>query len=158
MTPCLNVTASLRGRGGKQPEANQRSVETYEELPFDYPLPKDKDSPRTRGEDGIHQRPFFKKQYSNSIGMVGTNITSIAETFRLSTVHDLPNIVSGGKTNLRPMVREELFPVILENPLKSEMAFADGFHNGLNPTSIPDSATNYYCPEGAFCSRADLKT
>ena len=50
------------------------------------------------------------------------------------------------------MVREELFPVVLETPLESEIAFADGFHDGLNPTSIPDSTTNYYCPEGAFCS------
>nr|VFK60062.1 MAG: Transposase [Candidatus Kentron sp. TC] len=50
------------------------------------------------------------------------------------------------------MVREELFPVVLENPLESEMAFVDGFHNGLNSTSIPDSATNYYCPEGGSCS------
>ena len=56
------------------------------------------------------------------------------------------------KTNLRLMVREELFPVVLENPLESEMPFADGFHNGLNPTSVPDSTTNYYCPEGASCS------
>ena len=46
------------------------------------------------------------------------------------------------------MVREELFPVVFENPLESETAFADGFHNGLNPASIPDSATNYYSPEG----------
>nr|VFK45450.1 MAG: hypothetical protein BECKTC1821E_GA0114239_10491 [Candidatus Kentron sp. TC] len=38
------------------------------------------------------------------------------------------------------MVREELFPVVLETPLESEIAFADGFHDGLNPTSIPDSA------------------
>ena len=49
------------------------------------------------------------------------------------------------------MVREELFPVVLENSLESEMPFSDGFHNGLNPTSTPDSATNYYCPEGESC-------
>ena len=54
------------------------------------------------------------------------------------------------KTNLRPRVREELFPAVLENPLESEMAFADGFHDGLNPTSIPDSTTSYYCPEGVL--------
>ena len=32
------------------------------------------------------------------------------------------------------------------------MALADGFHNGLNSTSIPDNATNYYCPEETSCS------
>nr|VFK38486.1 MAG: hypothetical protein BECKTC1821E_GA0114239_1002100 [Candidatus Kentron sp. TC]VFK53315.1 MAG: hypothetical protein BECKTC1821F_GA0114240_100299 [Candidatus Kentron sp. TC] len=110
------------------------------------------------------QARLYKNRYfapyrvaMNSIGTVGTSIRSIAETFRLSTVHDLPNIVSRGKTNLRPMLQEELFPVVLENPLESEMAFADGSHNGLNPTSIPDSATNYYCPEGASCSNVALR-
>nr|VFK47287.1 MAG: hypothetical protein BECKTC1821D_GA0114238_10448 [Candidatus Kentron sp. TC] len=38
---------------------------------------------------------------SNLIGMVGTNISGIAESFRLSMVHDLPNIVSSGKTSDR---------------------------------------------------------
>nr|VFK58822.1 MAG: hypothetical protein BECKTC1821F_GA0114240_10274 [Candidatus Kentron sp. TC] len=42
------------------------------------------------------------------------------------------------------MVREELFPVVFETPLESEIAFADGFHNRLNSTSIPDSTVNGY--------------
>ena len=84
------------------------------------------------------------------IRMIGTGKGSITKTIRLSTIHDLPNVVGGGKGDVRAVARYEPFPVFLENPLERKMAFSDGFHDELNFTSVPDDATN--CPVGALCS------
>ena len=76
--------------------------------------------------------------------MIGTGKGSITKTIRLSTIHDLPNVIGGGKGDVRAVARYEPFPILLENPLERKMAFSDSFHDELNFTSVPDDATN--CP------------
>ena len=54
------------------------------------------------------------------VWVIGANKGGIAETFRFSAIHDLPNLVGYMEGDYRSESREEPDPVFLENLFESE--------------------------------------